>query len=381
MSGIYIHIPFCRKKCHYCNFVSVASLKWQPDYIQAILKEIELQKSFYFPETPVETVYFGGGTPSVLSVSQVSEILDKLNSVFFLHNNSEITFEVNPDDATPEYLRSLKQAGINRLSIGTQSFHNSELEYLGRTHSAETSIKSVFAAKDAGFDNVSIDIIYGLPESVSGDPNYNIEQALIADVQHISAYSLTMEPGTILANLAEKNKMLPPDEELSVTHFRLYMKLLVEAGYEHYEISNFAKQGYRSKHNSAYWQNKAYLGLGAGAHSFDQDRRFINTGIITEYIRGILNDTPSRETEVLSINDRYNDYIITTIRTSDGCNLKDIYNQFGEEFGSYFLKNIQPLIEKQLIISEDSHYFLTENGKLWTDSVSEKLIIDADHML
>jgi len=159
------------------------------------------------------------------------------------------------------------------------------------------------------------------------------------------------------------------------------MKLLVEAGYEHYEISNFAKQGYRSKHNSAYWQNKAYLGLGAGAHSFDQDRRFINTGIITEYIRGILNDTPSRETEVLSINDRYNDYIITTIRTSDGCNLKDIYNQFGEEFGSYFLKNIQPLIEKQLIISEDSHYFLTENGKLWTDSVSEKLIIDADHML
>lgn len=375
MSGIYIHIPFCTSKCHYCNFVSIASQKLQAPYVKALIKEIHQQKQFFSTKTPIESIYLGGGTPSLLTKDQLDRIFDNLIKTFPISNNAEITLEMNPDNASPKFLKELKTIGINRLSIGTQSFHDEELQYLGRKHNAQTGIQSVRFARDEGFNNISIDFIYGLPQPYAKDPAYNIEQALLLQVEHISAYSLTMETNTILSHMVSKGKLLPPDEEIATEQFRFYMNSLRNKGYEHYEISNYAKPGFRSRHNSSYWQNKSYLGLGAGAHSYDLSNRFWNTSIISEYISAIENGTLKKTIDYLTTNEHYNDYILTSIRTIEGSNIEYIAIQFGDTYFAHFRKNILPFINKCYVECSGSSYKLTDEGKLWADSISENLMV------
>jgi oxygen-independent coproporphyrinogen III oxidase len=375
MAGIYIHIPFCRSKCHYCNFVSVASQKYQSEYIDAICKEIHQQKNFFSSGIEVETIYFGGGTPSLLYPDETIKILETVYKEFKITPDAEITFEVNPDDADTARLKSLLQAGINRLSIGTQSFHDQELQYLGRKHDARKGISSFHLARDVGYTNISLDIIFGLPREVAQSPVHNLEQLLILNPEHISAYSLTMEPDTILSVLSAKGKMLSPDEDIAVDYFRFYMESLCDACYEHYEISNYARPGFRSKHNAAYWQSKPYLGVGAGAHSYDLQTRTANVSAIRKYMEGIINGTPFREREILTLKDKYHDYILTSIRTSEGISFAYIRKVFGENFLSHIRKYAGEYIESGMLISDGSVLKLSNTGKLWTDRISEKLMV------
>jgi putative oxygen-independent coproporphyrinogen III oxidase len=375
MAGIYIHIPFCRAKCHYCNFVSVATVKYKSDYINALLKEIAGQHSFLADSETFETIYFGGGTPSLLSIEDLKNILDQLSGNFRLTENPEITIEMNPDDADFMYLKALKTSGINRLSIGTQSFHEKELRFLGRRHSAQQGIQSVVMARETGFENISIDLIYGLPADHYEDPGHNLETALMLDAEHISAYSLTLEEGTIMSHLVARKKMPPPDENMAAEQFRFYMHHLINAGYEHYEISNYAKPGYHSKHNSAYWQNRKYLGLGAGAHSFDLNSRSWNTSLITEYITGIMNGSPVRETEFLSATNKYNEYVMTAIRTSDGIDYEQIKKRFGIEYAEHFLQEISKHVAGGFVSAGATIYQLTDHGKLYADSIAADLML------
>jgi len=375
MTGIYIHIPFCRSKCHYCNFFSVASQKYQREYVDALCSEIGQQRQFFDSGSEIETIYFGGGTPSLLHPEEAIRILETVYKEFRVRADAEITFETNPDDADPAFLKILFLAGINRLSIGTQSFNDQELQYLGRKHDAEKGIISVSHARDAGFTNISLDIIFGLPKEVAQSPVHNLEQLLNLNPEHVSAYSLTMEPDTILAVLASKGRMLPPDEDFAADHFRFYMDSLCNAGYEHYEISNYARPGFRSKHNAAYWQSKPYLGVGAGAHSYDLKARSVNVSAIRKYMEGIFNGTPFRETEILSLNDKYHDYLLTSIRTSEGISLAYIRRVFGEKFLLHIHKQAGEYIESGMLISDGYVLKLSKTGKLWTDRISEKLMV------
>jgi putative oxygen-independent coproporphyrinogen III oxidase len=374
MSGIYIHIPFCKTKCHYCNFVSIASQKQQPRYVNTLIKEIYAQSTFFNTQSPIETIYFGGGTPSLLSIEQIKNIVNAIYETFKIANQIEITFELNPDDSSPIYLEQLREAGINRLSIGIQSFHQSELDYLKRRHSAKDGINSITQARNAGFENISIDFMYGLPSAVSKDPMHNIETAENHQIEHISAYALTLEPHSIMEKLVKNKKMQAPDDSLAADHFLFYMNTLTAVGYEHYEISNFAKPTFRSKHNSSYWKHKPYLGVGAGAHSYNTLSRYSNTPIVGEYISGMEKNKVSREVEILSQNDKYNDYVITSIRTSEGTCMKYIRLNFGEKYEQFFKKQMQNFQKQGMVTEFFDCYILTETGKLFADKVTRSLI-------
>jgi oxygen-independent coproporphyrinogen III oxidase len=355
--------------------VSVASTKFTSAYVNALTKEMKLSQNLIDPASFVETVYFGGGTPSLLSIDEVKFILHALHSTFQIANDAEITFEMNPDDANREYLMQLSQMGINRLSIGTQSFHDNELSFLGRRHDAKTSEMSFLLAREVGFTNISVDIIFGMPHQIAGDAQHNINKLFSLQPEHISAYGLTMEPNTAFHVKVKKGQMHPPSEDLSLLHFNMYMNCLQQAGYEHYEISNYAKPGFRSKHNSSYWNGSLYLGLGAGAHSYDGKKRWWNTGIISSYINSIESNSPKREEEVLTKNDLYNDYILTSIRTSDGVSLKHIQQTHGEDFAAHFLRQVIGCLDKEYVVSQQSVYILTDTGKIMADSVAADLMI------
>jgi oxygen-independent coproporphyrinogen-3 oxidase len=373
MAGIYVHIPFCKSKCNYCNFLSVASLKFINDYIDALIIEIINKKHFFDNNCIVQTIYFGGGTPSLLKITYVEKILNSIKNNFKVYENAEITFEMNPDDVNDLYLKSLRKIGINRLSIGCQSFNDIELEYLGRKHSAEKAFYSVVMAKKYGFENISIDIIYGLPEKISCNPEINLEKIKELNVKHISAYSLTMEKNTILSNKVKKGIMLSPNEDVAADNFIFYMKELKKMGYMHYEISNYASPNYQSKHNSAYWENIPYLGVGAGAHSFNLFERCINTSNISNYIKCVNQDTEYSDKEILTENDKYNEYVMTSIRTSKGIDINYIKNNFDKKFLIYFLKNIVQFVDNKHVLFDNSKYILSDTGKLWCDKISEKL--------
>jgi oxygen-independent coproporphyrinogen III oxidase len=376
MASVYIHVPFCRSKCHYCNFVSVASQTRKEDYVEAVLREIFLRNHFFGSESVVETVYFGGGTPSLLTSGQVNQILNAVRNNFQVSEAAEITLEMNPEDADVTYLKELVKVGINRISLGIQSFVESELRYLGRNHDAASGVRATGNARHAGFENISIDLIFGLPRQFSGNPTLNIEQAIMLKPEHISAYGLTMEPDTILSRLVKKDKMLPPDEELSAQQFLIYMEQLRNAGYENYEISNYALPGFRSKHNSAYWKNVPYLGVGAGAHSYNLKERIWNTAALGEYIDGIAHANPSRDFEVLTAADRYNEYILTSIRTIEGVNVQFVKKAFGEHYFSHFLRQVKEYQQTQHFCEDDGVFILTDHGKLWADKITGHLMID-----
>ena len=320
MAGIYVHIPFCESRCKYCDFFSTTRLEQRDAYVEAVAKEV-VQRNKYLPSQNVHTVYFGGGTPSMLSVEQIGRILGELRKYYVFDADAEITTEANPSDINEEKLRGWKKLGINRLSIGIQSFQDAQLKQIGRRHNAEQARQAVRMARDAGFENISIDLMYGLPGETLKEWKEDVEEALKLEVEHVSAYCLSYEEGTPLTRALMRKEIEEVDEETENAMYDWLTERLSRAGIERYEVSNFAKKGFESQHNSSYWNGTPYLGLGAGAHSYDGKTRQWNVSDLEQYIRGVEQGETYFEKEVLTKNDLYNEYIMLKIRTREGVNL------------------------------------------------------------
>lgn len=375
MSGIYIHIPFCRRKCHYCNFFSLASRKYKERFLAALKEEIFLRKNYL--EEDVESIYLGGGTPSLFQISEVVSILDEIRKYFALARDVEITLEANPDDLDPGILQEYLNIGINRLSIGVQSFFDDDLEYLNRIHSGQRAEEAVRQAKDAGFSNLSVDLIYGIPTLTLEKWQQNLEKVFSLDVPHISAYSLTVEPKTALDLLIRKKIMPAPEEEQGLEHFRILLRMMKDQGFQHYEISNFSKKGYYSRHNSLYWKGIPYLGLGPSAHSFNGETRQWNIANLVQYIDQVTRNESFYESETLTPVQKYNEYVMVSLRTMWGCDAGKIRNEFGNEAASSFTANISRYLESGDVIEKKGVYYLTDKGKLFADGIASDLFLES----
>lgn len=370
MAGIYIHIPFCKTKCTYCDFYSSTDFARQDDLLRAMLQEIEERKSYL--NEKISTIYFGGGTPSVLEVADIHSILQAILSNFDVDKNAEITLEANPDDLTLKYLKELREIGINRLSIGIQSFDDKQLIAINRRHSAETALHSVKLAQKIGFDNISIDLIFGLPEQSLQSWKQQIDKAMTLDVQHISAYGLIYEENTPLWKQMKAGKITPTDDELSVAMYNYLVKTCTKNGFEQYEISNFSKSGFRSKHNSSYWEQTPYMGIGPSAHSYNVHSRQWNIASVEKYCQNIISGKNYFEKEILTEKDKYNDLVMVSLRTIEGINLDKIRNQFGEKKHDYCIKSAAKYIESRKLHINNNTLRLTSEGIL----ISDKIIVD-----
>jgi oxygen-independent coproporphyrinogen III oxidase len=375
VAGIYIHIPFCKQACHYCNFHFSTSPALQNDFTGALLKEIELQSTYLEQET-VETIYFGGGTPSILPDSAIREILEKVYKSFQISPDPEITLEANPDDMLPDRLREWKETGINRLSIGVQSFFDEDLSWMNRAHNAEQALKAIEDAKLAGFTNFSLDLIYGSPDLSDAHWLINLETAISVGARHISCYALTVEPKTALYKMIRMKKKQDVKPEKQAAQFLTGIRVLESAGYEQYEISNFAKPGSRSRHNSSYWQSKKYLGLGPSSHSFNGVYRQWNISNNALYIKSLKAGRLLFESEKLLPRDLLNEYIMTSLRTSEGLDLKHVASHFGENLERRLEKNATRYIRANQMQQSDSKLVLTNNGKLFADGIAAALFFD-----
>ena len=375
MAGIYLHIPFCKQACNYCNFHFSTSLRLKDDFLDALKAEINIQKHYLEGQT-IETIYFGGGTPSLLSADEIMQLWDVLEQSFPQQDLKEITLEANPDNLTAAYLKALKATPVNRLSIGIQSFHDKDLQYMNRAHNAREADYAVKAAQDFGFENISIDLIYGTPTMSNKEWLQNIQTAIALNVPHISSYALTVEPKTALANAIEKGKTKEPDNHQTAYQFEQLMQNLTDAGFDHYEISNFAKPDMYAIHNTNYWKGKHYLGLGPSAHSYNNVSRQWNVANNPEYIKSILvaNKVPY-ETEHLSFENRFNEYIMISLRTMWGADLSYIKNQFGEDLLNSLLKSADEFIDEEKMVLKDGFLILTSKGKLLADRIASELFI------
>jgi oxygen-independent coproporphyrinogen-3 oxidase len=370
MSGIYIHIPFCRKACHYCNFHFSTSLQSLSRMTDAICREARLQSGYLTGE--VETVYFGGGTPSLLEASQIQKILTALASVFTLSPQAEITLETNPDDISAERLEEWKRAGINRLSIGVQSFFEEHLQWMNRAHNALQAQRSITLAQEHGFSNITIDLIYGSPGLTDDQWRQNVLLALQSGVPHISCYALTVEPRTALAKMVQAHQAADTDPDRQADQFRMLMQWLGEAGFEHYEISNFAKPGFRSRHNSSYWQGRPYIGLGPSAHSFNGAERQWNMANNALYMQAIEKDEIPFEKEILTPAQQFNEYVMTALRTSEGISLEKISSGWTENLPA-LMDATQKHIQAGHLTADGERLLLTEKGKFLADGIAADL--------
>ncbi|MEO1623513.1 MAG: radical SAM family heme chaperone HemW [Bacteroidota bacterium] len=371
MPGLYLHIPFCRKACHYCNFHFSTSLRHRERMTEALLVEMDLQKD-YFDQGPLNSVYIGGGTPSLLSVDELKRLLDKADALFSIGSDAEITLESNPDDLTIDYLKDLAASPFNRLSIGIQSFDQQDLLLMNRAHNAEQALRCIPDAQAAGFDNLTVDLIYGIQGLSDARWQQNMQRVFDFGVPHISSYCLTVEPGTAMDHFVRNKKMEPVNEEQSARQFSQLMEAMQANGYDHYEISNFARPGFYARHNSNYWLGIPYLGIGPSAHSFDGQNRQWNIAHNSRYLQSIEEGVVPFEREELSAEERYNEYVMTSIRTIWGCQLAKV-EQFGPHFGPHFLSQIQTFVEKGQAIEKDGHYVLTQSGKLLADGIAMEL--------
>ena len=371
MSGIYIHIPFCKQACHYCDFHFSTSMKKKDQLISALAKELELRKE-EFKNTTVETIYFGGGTPSVLSTKELQLLIDTVYLNYTVANNPEITLEANPDDLNEDTIIALSKSPINRLSIGIQSFYEKDLKLMNRAHNAKEAKRCLQLATQY-FDNISLDLIYGIPNSTNAEWLDNIQTALSFGVPHISSYALTVEPKTALASFIAKGVIDNVDDDLAHEQFHILIEQLNQAGFDHYELSNFGKKGFYSKNNSAYWLGKPYLGIGPSAHSFNGEQRAWNVKNNAIYISKInLNQLPL-EVETLTVNDKYNEYVMTGLRTIWGVSLDNIEKQFGKSFLEYLLQQANQYINKQMLYIEDNNLKTTKTGKFLSDGIASDL--------
>ena len=372
MSGIYIHIPFCRQACYYCDFHFSVNQQARGEMMDALVQELILQQDYIQGER-IETIYWGGGTPSLLTAPEISSVFDTIQSVYSVSPQAEITLEANPDDLTPLKLKELKQAGINRLSIGIQTFNSQQLKSLNRIHDGTSAVKSFYDAREAGFNNISIDLMYSLPGETIQEWKRDIVQAVALAPDHISCYSLTIEAKTAFGKWAATGKLKPESDDVSARHLELLMDELQLAGYEHYEISNFAKPGYYSNHNSSYWRGAHYLGVGPSAHSFNGVSRQFNVSNNHAYLKALQAGAIPFEKEMLAREDKINEYILTTLRTSWGTDISLLKIQYGYDLISENKEYISELLNNQLITLEHDTLKLTNTGKLLADKISSDL--------
>lgn len=368
MAGIYIHIPFCRKRCHYCDFFKSTDLSQKARLLEGLRKELESRSSELASEE-INTIYLGGGTPSVLLVDELKSLLDIIFLNYRVSPEAEITLEANPDDLSQAILSFLREIGFNRLSMGIQSFSEQDLKLMNRRHGVMQAIQSVKWAKTAGFRNISIDLIYGLPNQTLEEWERNVQVAVQLDVQHISAYNLTYHEGTVFYDQLKKGILKELPDELSLQQFEILIRDLKGAGFEHYEISNFCKPGFYSKHNSSYWKNQKYLGIGPSAHSFDLVSRRWNVSSIGAYLDGIENNKSYSESEILTEQDRYNDYIITGLRTIWGISEEFIQSEFSNQYLDHFQKMSEKHLQSGKIIRTPEKVCLSTEGLFISDQI------------
>ncbi len=375
MAGIYIHIPFCKSRCIYCDFFSTTSLDEREHYVSTVCKELHIRKDYLPERSRVDTVYFGGGTPSLLPASQLQRILDEIHHIYNVSPNAEITLEGNPDDLTPRYLKSVYALGFNRLSMGVQTFNDERLHFIHRRHSASEAVKAIESARTAGFDNISIDLMFGFPKETLTEWTADIERAISLHPQHISAYSLMYEEGTRLTRMLDARFIEEIDEEVSRAMYSTLIERLSTAGYERYEISNFCQPGFHSRHNSSYWDGTPYIGVGAAAHSYDGHSRQWNPSSLNVYTHGIEAGEPLFEVETLSDNVRYNEYIMTGLRTKRGVCVTHITEQFGTAKANYCLHNA-----KQHISNGTLTLYADHGDRQWICLTDEGLYVSDDIM-
>jgi oxygen-independent coproporphyrinogen-3 oxidase len=371
MAGIYIHIPFCKKACHYCNFHFSTSPQQLPAMADAICHEVLLQKDYLSEE--IHTIYLGGGTPSLLSGQQLQSILQEIHAVFAVAPGAEISLEANPDDITGQALHNWKLAGINRLSIGVQSFFEEDLQWMNRAHNAQQAFAGIELAQREGFSNITIDLIYGTPGLTDEKWKQNVDTALSLNIPHLSCYALTVEPQTALAKMIEKNKSENVDTDTQARQFSLLTQWLAAAGFEHYEISNFARPGYRSRHNSSYWQGKSYLGLGPSAHSFNGTSRKWNIANNALYLKSIQSGILPSETELLTEKQRLNEYIMISLRTIEGISLEKIAEKWGAQQEQRVLQSVEKYIVSAHVQENKGFLQLTQKGKFLADGIAAEL--------
>ena len=373
MAGIYLHIPFCKTRCVYCDFYSTTHKEQRTRYVHALCRELQMRREYLRGET-IQTVYLGGGTPSQLTEDELKLIFDTLQQIYGLQETKEITLEANPDDLTEEYAAMLARLPVNRISMGIQTFDDSTLHLLNRRHTAAQAIEAVAHCRQAGFHNISIDLIYGLPGETEERWIHDLLQAIALDVEHLSAYHLTYEEGTRLYQLLQERQVEEVDEESSVRFYHLLTDTLRQAGYEHYEISNFCKPGMHSRHNTAYWQDIPYLGCGASAHSYDRSSREWNIASLVSYMDALEGGNRLYEREELTLPVRYNEYLMTGLRTRQGISLDHLRQAFGTYYLYYCLQMATPHIHNGKLEISDNRLKLTGNGIFTSDGILSDLM-------
>jgi oxygen-independent coproporphyrinogen III oxidase len=374
LAGIYIHIPFCKQACHYCDFHFSTQLGGKGRLLAAMHQEIVLQKE-YLSGAPLQTIYLGGGTPSLLEIQEIKPLLDSIGSYHTINSDAEITLEANPDDLTAAYLHGLKSVGINRLSIGIQSFQEEVLTFLNRAHTTEQAQEAVKLARAAGFNNISIDLIYGIPGTSHQDWRANLTKAISLKTEHISAYALTIEEKTAFGHWHKKGRLVPVAEEFAAEQFEILVDTLEMAGYEQYEISNFCLPGWHSRHNSAYWRGTKYLGIGPAAHSYKDNCRQFNVSNNIKYVKSLEAGLVPFEEDPLSRQDQINEYLLTSLRTSIGCDLHHLMKEWGVDLLQSHKSYLQSLFIEGHAQVVDHHLVLTRSGKLLADRISSDLFI------
>lgn len=371
MAGLYIHIPFCARRCIYCGFYSTTLLHLRQQYVDALCREMQMRG----PST-IQTVYLGGGTPSQLSGEMLQQLFDAIATDLEIEfAKAEVTMECNPDDINRDYVRNIISTPVNRVSLGVQSFNDERLHFLNRRHSAAQARKAVKTLREAGIQNISIDLMFGLPGQTVQELHQDVEEALSLDVEHISVYGLMFEDGTPLKRMLDDGDISETDDDTYIIMYNTMTDMLEAAGYDHYEISNFAKSGFRSRHNSSYWDNTPYIGIGAGAHSYDGATRQSNIDDIQQYIDSISRKFIPCEREVLTQKDHYNDYITTAMRTRDGVQLSKLLEEYGKDWLDYMLNFAQPHINNGLLELENGHLHLTRKGITLSNSVMSDMIM------
>jgi oxygen-independent coproporphyrinogen-3 oxidase len=374
MAGIYIHIPFCKTRCHYCNFYSMASVKHKPAFVDKLLEEIQLQRS-YLGDQAVNTIYLGGGTPSLLNADELNRIFDGIQQNFNVSEDAEISLEANPDDVSPKWVTDIRETMVNRISMGVQSFHDDDLQYLNRIHSAEEAVRAIKLIQDSGIDNLTIDLIYGIPGLSIQKWEENLERFFTLNIPHLSAYALTVEKKTALDNLIAKGKVPAPEEKESIAHFKTLIRLTEENEFIHYEISNFALEGFYSKHNSTYWTGGHYLGLGPSAHSYNGHTRRWNKASTKKWLELKEYYSETFEEEVLSPEQRYNEYVMTSLRTIWGCDISLVQQEFGDNYAKHLLAEANKHVDIYNLEHKGNRLFLTAKGKLFADGIASDLFI------
>lgn len=373
MAGIYIHIPFCKRRCIYCDFFSTTQSEKKSAYVRALCRELEMRRDYVEGEE-IETIYLGGGTPSQLTEEELKAIFASIYHIYKVKEDAEITLEANPDDLTPEYVAMLRQLPINRISMGIQTFQEEILKLLHRRHTATQAIEAFRRCREAGFQNISIDLMYGLPGETLETWKEDLRQAINLRPEHISAYHLIYEEDTALWKLREQHQVEEADEDLSVSLFETLIDRLKEAGYQHYEISNFCLSGMHSRHNSSYWTGKKYLGCGPSAHSFNGVSRQWNVASLEGYIKGVEEGVLDYEVEELDLYTRYNDFVLTSIRTAWGMPLSKLRSEFGEDLYRYCMRMAKPHVDQGVLENREGVLRLTRKGIFVSDGIMSDLM-------